>query len=118
MILLIQMLPKKYRVSREEFKQVMKDGRLISGGLVGILVHHPSSINHYSSPKAGIIVSKKLSNKAVMRNKLKRRLRAALQIVLPEVEKELDFVILPNRRALTATVEELKSEIKNLVIKY
>lgn len=92
----------------------MKNGRLISGSLAGVLAHHPSSIIHHSSPKAGIIVSKKLSNKAVVRNKLKRRLRAALQIVLPEIEKELHFVILPNRRALTATVEELKSEIKNL----
>lgn len=66
-------------------------------------------------PKAGIIVSKKLSNKAVVRNKLKRRLRAALQIVLPEIQPEMHFVVLPNRRALTATVEELKEEIMLII---
>lgn len=109
------MLPKKFRLSREEFKDVMKNGRLISGSLAGVLVHHPSFLIHYSSPKAGIIVSKRLSNKAVVRNKLKRRLRAALQIVLPEVHQEFHFVVLPNRRALTATVEELREEIALII---
>lgn len=110
------MLPKKYRLSREEFKQVMKDGRMVQGKTMGMLQVKSENLKVKSLfPKAGIIVSKKLSNKAVMRNKLKRRLRAALQIVLPEVEKELHFVILPNRRALTATVEELKEEITLII---
>lgn len=110
-----KVLPKKYRLSREEFKDVMKNGRLISGSLAGVLAHHPSSIIYHPSPKAGIIVSKKLSNKAVTRNKLKRRLRAALQIVLPEVEKELHFVILPNRRALTVSVDKLIEDLREIL---
>ena len=95
----------------------MKNGRLVSGRLAGALTHHPSTTNKHRFPKAGIIVYKKLSNKAVVRNKLKRRLRAALQIVLPEIKQELHFVVLPNRRALEATVEELKNEIGHLIIK-
>lgn len=106
------MLPKKFRLSRQEFKDVMKNGRLISGRLAGVLVHRPSSIVHHPFPKAGIIVSKKLSSKAVVRNKLKRRLRAALQIVLPEIQPEMHFVVLPNRRSIDASVEELEKEIR------
>lgn len=109
------MLPKKFRLSREEFKDVMNGGGMSSGKMMGILlVDQRSKIKDQSdSPKAGIVVSKKLSNKAVVRNKLKRRLRAALQVVLPEIKQELHFVVLPNRRALTATVEELIKEIEH-----
>ncbi|MBI2309556.1 ribonuclease P protein component [Candidatus Collierbacteria bacterium] len=66
-------------------------------------------------PKAGIIVSKKLSNKAVVRNKLKRRLRAALQAVLPEIHSEPHLVVLPNRRALNTSVGELESELRSIL---
>lgn len=65
-------------------------------------------------PKAGLIVSKKISNKAVVRNKLKRRLRAALQRVLPELS-DLHLVVLPNRRALNASVSELTESLKEIL---
>lgn len=119
MILFIHMLPKKLRLSRQEFKNVMKDGKMASGELMGILAirNQESGIRDYEDTGAGLIVSKKLSNKAVVRNKLKRRLRAALQIVLPEINPQLYFVILPNRRAIGATVEELKNEIGNILQK-
>ena len=113
------MLPKKFRLSREEFKNVMKDGEMASGKLMGILIVGKKEEGRRKKEltKAGIIVSKKLSNKAVVRNKLKRRLRAALQIILPEINSQLHFVILPNRRAIEATVEELKNEIVNILQK-
>ncbi|MBI5356364.1 ribonuclease P protein component [Candidatus Collierbacteria bacterium] len=111
------MLPKKFRLSRQEFKDVMKDGKMASGKLMGILIAQNSKVKTQNLlPKAGIIVSKKLSNKAVVRNKLKRRLRAALQNILPET-LGIHLVILPNRRTIDATVEDLKKEIGHLIIK-
>jgi ribonuclease P protein component len=96
----------------------MDGGQMVSGKLMGALAligEEGRGKREEGGAKAGIIVSKKLSNKAVVRNKLKRRLRAALQIVLPEIQSELKFVVLPNRRALTATVEELEKEIRDVL---
>jgi len=108
------LLSKRFRLSREEFKDVMKDGQMVSGKMMGILVLRKKE---EGEAKAGIIVSKKLSNKAVIRNKLKRRLRAALQSIRPEIHSGLHLVVLPNRRALETTAEELKNEICYLIIK-
>jgi ribonuclease P protein component len=118
MILFIHMLPKKLRLSRQEFKDVMKDGKMASGKLMGILILRKKEEGKRKKEfsKAGLIVSKRLSNKAVVRNKLKRRLRAALQRILPDLS-DIHFVILPNRRAIDATVEELKNEIVNILQK-
>ena len=111
------MLPKKFRLSRQEFKDVMKDGQMTSGRLMGILILRTKDEGRRTKelPKAGIIVSKKLSNKAVMRNKLKRRLRAALQGILPEIHSEPHLVVLPNRRAFNASVSELTENIRDVL---
>lgn len=77
----------------------------------------PSNPSMSSFPKAGSIVSKKLSAKAVIRNDLKRRLRAALRQVLSETRSPLQLVVLPNRRSLGATVAELEKEMRQLILK-
>ncbi len=68
-----------------------------------------------ANSQAGLIVSRRLSPKAVVRNLLKRRLRAALQRILPQISPDLHLVVLPNRRSLNATVEELESELRSLL---
>lgn len=78
---------------------------------MGVLVLRVSE----SSPKAGVIVSRKLAGKAVARNQLKRRLRIALQHLLTQFPTPIHLVILPNRRALGAKVEELEAELKALL---
>jgi len=111
-------LPKKFRLSKQEFKQVMDDGQMAPGKMMGILILRIKDEGRRTKelPGAGIIVSKKLSNKAVVRNQLKRRLRAALQSVLPELS-DIHLVVLPNRRAIDASVEELEKEIRLMVQK-
>ena len=94
----------------------MKDGQMTSGRLMGIMLIQNSEFRIQNFPKAGIIVSKKLSNKAVIRNKLKRRLRAALQGILPEIHSGKHLVVLPNRRALEVSVADLEEELKFLNI--
>lgn len=110
------MLPRRYRLTREEFNAVRDKGRLISGHLFGLLIFCPSNPSNPSNPssliKAGLIVSLKLSKKAVIRNLLKRRFRAALRSVLPALKGPIHFIILPNRRALAASVSDLEVELK------
>lgn len=108
------MLPKRFRLSKEEFQEVRGKGRLVSGKFMGILIQ-ASGFAQPDNSKAGLIVSKKISNKAVVRNKLKRRLRAALQATLPLVSPTFHIVILPNKKSVGVTVKELEEEIKRLL---
>jgi ribonuclease P protein component len=53
--------------------------------------------------------------KAVMRNRVKRRLREAIRVRLHDVASHWDIVINPRRAALQAPVEELRREVDRLV---
>lgn len=117
------MLPKKFRLTNSEFVLTRKYGRLISSKSMGVLVYCPPQ-NHREPRgekgfsgrgfrvKAGLIASKKISPRAVVRHRLKRRWRAALRPVLPLIENSIHFVVLPNHRSLTASVKELEAELK------
>jgi len=110
-------LPKRFRLTKSEFNAVRRRGQLLSARLLAILIlRQPYSLlpTPYS-PKAGLIVSRRLSPKAVVRNRLKRRLRAALQRILPEIPANIHLVVLPNHRSLDASVEELESELRSLL---
>jgi len=89
---------------------------MVPGRLMGILILRTKGEGRRTKelPKAGIIVSKKLSNKAVIRNKLKRRLRAALQDILPEFF-DIHLVVLPNRRSIDATVADLETDLCSIL---
>jgi len=107
------LLPRKFRLTKSEFQAVRRHGQLHSGKLMAILIIQYSVFSiQYSYPKAGLIVSRRLSPKAVVRNRLKRRLRAALQRILPELNSNLHLVVLPNHRSLDSSVEELEKEIR------
>lgn len=65
-------------------------------------------------PRLGFTIPRAFG-KAVMRNRMKRRLREALRIRLPQIGQQWDIVINPRRLALTATPEELRREVDRLV---
>ena len=53
--------------------------------------------------------------KAVMRNRVKRRLREAIRVRMQDIQPHWDIVINPRRAALKAPVEELRREVDRLV---
>ncbi len=65
-------------------------------------------------PRLGFTVPRAFG-KAVLRNRVKRRLREALRMRLSEVAPEWDIVINPRRPAIAAPVEELRREVDRLV---
>ncbi|OQX00983.1 ribonuclease P protein component [Candidatus Parcubacteria bacterium A4] len=65
------MLAISHRLKKKEFESVFKKGRGIRSDILYLkLLENDSDDN-----KIGFVVSKKVSNKAVARNKIKRRLR-------------------------------------------
>ena len=65
------MLPKKYRLPKEKFQYVYKNGIKLRGRF-GMLVYLKDS--SVESPKLGIVVSKKIGN-AVRRHRMTRLVR-------------------------------------------
>lgn len=58
--------------------------------------------------RAAVVVSKKIAPHAVTRNRIRRRVYAALRPLLP---KNASVIIFPNKKALDASVAELRAAL-------
>ncbi|MEM8833543.1 MAG: ribonuclease P protein component [Pseudomonadota bacterium] len=66
----------------------------------------------FEKPHYGITVSKKTSKSAVIRNRIKRRLRPVVQEVLPDyIDKNFDLVVIGRSLAETRDYEDLKKDL-------
>ena len=68
-------------------------------------------------PKFACVVSKKVARKAVDRNRLKRRCRAAGAALLPSLIEPLVIVIYPKIGVLTVSFTELRRSLEALLVK-
>lgn len=68
---------------------VFKKGEGFKEGFL-FLKHAP---NRLRESRCGIVVSQKVSKKAAVRNKIKRRIRAVISQRLQEIKKGKDFIL-------------------------
>jgi ribonuclease P protein component len=74
------MLPRRYRLKhRGLFAKAMSSGKVLCNTPFFIALGLPRSYQSGTPTRYGFIVSKKVSKKAVVRNKIRRRLSAALR---------------------------------------
>lgn len=70
------MLPKKYRlVSKKDFARIAKKGKRSYGKLLTLVYMPSAEPNTY---RYGLVISKKVSKRAVVRNKIKRQISSYL----------------------------------------
>ena len=67
-----------------------------------------------AGPRFGFTVPRALG-KAVVRNRVKRRLREMLRLRVAEFAPEWDIVINPRRSAFTASSDDLRREVDRLI---
>lgn len=105
------MLPKPHRlVKKKDFEMVFKNGKSVkSGFLAGRAMK-----NNLPASRFGFVVSKKISTKATVRNKVKRRLRDAAAEEIKKIGKSLDVVMV----ALPGTEKKEFGEITAEVINF
>ena len=71
-----------------------------------------SPIAAASGPRFGFTVTKKMGN-AVARNRIRRRLRAAIADLAPELaDPTFDYVVLARRPALDCSFEQLRMDLR------
>jgi ribonuclease P protein component len=118
-------LPKKYRLKHtQDFKSVFRNGlqrrgryvvmrfqRAIapnSGSCQGDLLELPSRL--------GVSVSQKVSKRAVVRNRIKRRLKSAFWQLLPRFREGWDIVLVVQPAAIQCDYEQFLQELKQLLL--
>jgi ribonuclease P protein component len=102
------MLPKGNRVRKtREFERVFSSRLSVYGKFVRIS-YSPGTTN---ITRCAVIVSTKISKKAVIRNKIRRRVRKIISDVMPQLTPSTDLVISCLPKSNLALYKDFKADI-------
>ncbi len=103
-------MPPKNRLKKELVKDIVKRGKAAKNSNVFLkYLFIPGRTKSFS-----FIVSSKVSKRAVLRNKLKRRARAAVLELLPQVKNGYLVVVFFKKNNLGMNFGEIKNELTSL----
>ena len=113
-------LPSIHRLKHwRDFRAVYQKGIRLHGSCLTLraLSIRPNEMQSPLLPtQIGISISTKVSKKAVERNLIKRRIRGALQELLPEVNDGWQIVIVVKPQAIKCKYVDFLRELKQLLI--
>ncbi|OKH19393.1 ribonuclease P protein component [[Limnothrix rosea] IAM M-220] len=109
-------LPKAHRLKNwRDFRTVYKQGKRFHGQQLVLIVHQTTLAKQPT--QIGISISRKVSKKAVVRNKIKRRLRHICRLFLPNMKHHWQVIIIVRSDAAKCEYEDFLRELKQLLIK-
>lgn len=102
------MLPRKARLrKREDFNLVYKKGKLISVKILKLFVYSKDE----SLQRCGFSISKKISKKAVIRNKIKRRLSHAFREEHLKLKDNIDLIFVAKPEIVEQDFKYIKKSV-------
>lgn len=102
------MLKKTNRITKDkEFDRAFKTGQSFYTKVFGL----KAADNNLATDRLGILVSTKVSKKAVVRNKIKRQIKEIVQKELPNLKSGKDLVIIVFSQILDKKFEEIKDSV-------
>jgi len=105
------MLPNKYRLkNKKDFEKVFKKGKSFKEDFL-ILKIVPNNSNQI---RFGFIISQKISKKATLRNKLKRRISEILRLKIEKMKKGIDAILIALPGIEKKDFWEIEEIVKNL----
>ena len=106
-------MPKPARLKkRADFLRVAKGPRWAMPGLVLQAAPQPGGEAEKNAPRLGFTVTKKVGI-AVKRNRARRRLKAAAEIVMPRLARPgMDYVLVGRDATLTRDFEDLVKDLE------
>jgi len=109
------MLPSRYRLKKnKDFQRVYKEGEGFREDFLFLKVLS----NNLENSRIGIVVGKKVSNKATERNLIKRRLRGAARERMSDIKDGLDIIIVVLKDASKETsFEEIEKAVDTLFLR-
>jgi len=106
--------PKSARILRtSDFRKAYNQGSRIAGPYFAAFCLRITR-GEEEGPRLGFTVPRAFG-KAVMRNRVKRRLREAIRVRMQDIPPHWDIVINPRRAALKAPIDDLRREVDRLV---
>ena len=104
-------MQRKFRLTRsEDFKRVRRSGKSYAHPLVVLIVQ----AHEQPRVKVGVAAGRTVGT-AVDRNRSKRLLREAMRPLLPGIASNLDLVLIARPGLVTATLEETRQALLNLL---
>lgn len=99
---------------RSDFLDIGKNGKRFSCPFFVLICLKHTDANEANTPmRIGYTVSKKVSKKAVTRNRIKRRLREAVRVTLPGIgQASFDYVLIARSASETAPFDELTERLR------
>ena len=111
------MLPLAERLrSARQFQQVFAEGQSFADGGSGLVVLHVLKRQATDERQCGFTVGKKVGN-AVVRNRVKRRLREAYRDSLVNLPRDYWLVVVARSRAATADHAALSQALAKALVK-
>ncbi len=111
------MLPQRYRLKKNaDFRKIYKQGRSIADSYL-VLYFWPRAKKHFfSNPRIGFSVSRRLGS-AIQRNKIKRKMRAALRPYLPLIRQDVDLIFIARLKIKGIPFQNVEKSIESLLKK-
>jgi ribonuclease P protein component len=111
-------LPRVHRLRhRQDFQSVYQGGARYHGSYFTLVILRDSPIEVPLPTRFGLSVSVKVSKKAVVRNRLKRQIRAVIRELLPEIETGWRAIVVVRPTAVGCNYEHFLRELKQLLVK-
>lgn len=102
------MLPKKYRLHQDkEIKDLVKSGRTFF--LPEMTIKYKT--NQAGNVRIGFIVSSRVDKRAVVRNKVVRRLREIMRSFLPQLKDGYFMLIIAKKKLSTLEFEMVQKQL-------
>lgn len=102
------MLKKQERLTKDkDFDNVFKNGKSSYDKFLGVKVTE----NTFENSRVGILVSTKVSKKAVDRNKIKRQIREILENYLDGFDRNYDIVVITLPSLLGRDFKQIQNSI-------
>lgn len=106
--------PEQRLRKQKDIETVYQSGRKAHSQFVRIIfTPAPQSESRFA-----VVVSQKVSKRATDRNLVKRRIRSAIQDLMPRFAKPLDIIVIAQPKSLTLTHEHLFKVIDELFRKH
>src|SRR5882672_6194715 len=111
----IEGFPKSVRILRsKDFRRVYENGSRYSGPLFAAFYARVGE--GASGPKIGFTVPRSLGN-AVVRNRIKRRVREAVRLRLEQLSPQWEIVFNPRRAAIDSPLPDLIREVEKFFLR-
>lgn len=105
------MLPKINRLKKKkDFERVFKEGKGFKEDFIFLKLRP----NNLKVSRFSFVVSQKVSKKATLRNKIKRRLKAGVQARLAQIKKGWDGILIANPGIDRKDPQEIRQTIGKL----